>query len=230
MAERKLEIRPDELSQALLEHPREASAEDAAEAVRGFLNEKQPRLAARVMVHAAAGVVVIECAGERALDTLRAVEGVLGIPDRLPEVSASEDLPELEWNEEPVEPAQEAQPRFASDEEVLRSRVRYFPLPECQWFDIRQGILTLTGEKIVFQPEHHIPSVAGDSSKEHMEIPLGAITGIIEDTWFHLRCLRVETELEAYRFGRAQHRGKVELIFEVDDWLQALRHRLEEQT
>jgi len=226
MAEQKLEIRPDELSPEILDNPTEASADEAANAVSEFLRETQPQLVGQITVRVAGGFVAVEASGERPLDTLRAVEGVLGIRDRLPEVEDTEELPDLEWGEGTVEASETTRGGWVSDEEVLRSRVRYFPLPECQWFDIRQGILTLTEAKIDFQPEHHIPSVAGEATSESMEIPLADITEFMEDTWLHLRCLRIETELEAYRFGRAQHRGKVELVFEVDDWLQALRYRL----
>lgn len=227
MAEPRLEIRPDELSRKVLENPSEVPADRAAEAVRDFLSMQQPDLASRVEVRARGSLLVVECTGERPLATLRAVEGILGVEDRLPEVGDTAGLPEIEWEEEVVAAAEGVQATGrASDGEVLRSRVRYFPLPECEWFDIRQGILTLTEGKIVFQPEHRIPSVAGEGSKELVEIQLADITNFREDTWVHLRCLRIETYLEDYRFGRAAHRDKVELIFEVDDWLHALRNRL----
>ena len=38
------------------------------------------------------------------------------------------------------------------EREIVTSEVRYFPYPECEWFEVRNGRLTLTERRIVFEP------------------------------------------------------------------------------
>jgi len=209
----------------------DAGASALAEAVRRFLAEHQPWVAERVDVtpgeHCCrvTARAALACArhGERPIDLLRAAQGALGMADKLPEVVDEPDLPELDVDaavlELPVGPAQGA---AGPPEEILRSKVRYFPLPEAEWFEICAGQLVLTSQGICFEPRYR-PRESKDQRRARSHaIPLAQVTQAARDTWFHLPCLRVSTRRGAYRYGWPPEREELSTHFHVDQWLEAL--------
>ena len=232
-------MRADEVSAAVLRGvgPR-AAGEVLVEAIRRFLRDRQPWLAERVEVQAEGEEVMVvprsgrigeRRAGERPLELLRSVEGVLGMADKLPEFSDTDELAEVS-----VEGHDFGLP--AAGDEVgapagavrLRSKVRYFPLPVAEWFEVCEGELVLTLDGITFKPRYRIEQEEeGRSSRMHA-IPIASVTGVARDTWLHVPCLRVETLQGAYRYGWAPRREELESCFDIAEWrakLEALVQR-----
>jgi len=222
-----LTIRPEELSASIFGERGWESSLQAAEAVAKHLAEKQPQLAALVSVRACQDHIIVTACGARQLDTLRAVEGVLGVEDRLPERDVPDELPEIEVDEEEFSVSAAELPEHPEGgEEILRSRVRYFPLPTCEWFEIREGELTLWPDRIVFEGRYQIVGDSGVDSGGLISIPLRDVTRFERDVWLNVPCLTVETEQMAYRFGWPASRDVPERLFYVEEWLDALRRIL----
>ena len=227
---------PDELDgRVRLLAGEKPTGESLAAAVRAFLVKHQPWLAARVEVKPGKGHVIIvprEVApvalrkGERPDDVLRAVEGVLGMLSKLPEVGDARDLPEIdageEWFDLPEPIENEEEYRVG----LLRSKVRYFPLPGAEWFEICEGHLVLTRESIVFEPRYFLSEYVGERTARGHEIPLGDVTRVGRDTWVQIPCLRVETERRAHRYGWPPKRENIWSNFDLEEWLVALESTL----
>jgi len=214
----------------------EPTGEGLAEAVRRYLGRHQPWLAERVVVGADGPLAVVlpkaprgGRPGEGALELLRAVEGVLGMADKLPEVPPEAELPELEVDGDLLGHVESVNPAAVAGEDpvLLRSKVRHFPLPVAEWFEIREGWLTLTPRRIRFEPRPR-PALAegGAASGEHA-VALGRVRGVRRDTWCHVPCLRVETDGGPYRYGWPPRREEPGSSFDVTEWLETLRTLLE---
>jgi len=213
-------IRRDELNAAILGAAGDDSSAGVAEAVERFLREREPQLAALLSVRRCTEGIAITATGKGPLDMLRAVEGVLGIEDRLPEVVAAEDLPEIEVEQEEfsLSVVERPEPQLLA-EEILRSKVRYFPLPTCQWFEISEGDLVLTAESITFEPRRHITADQDADTRGFIIVPLTQVKALRRDYWLNVPCIRIETAKRAYRYGWPAWRQEPETIFEVEEWL-----------
>lgn len=227
MAEPILTIRPAELSAEILKGSGRESTARVAQALREFLQERQPQLSALVTISACPGQIVVRASGEHALDTLRSVEGVLGMEDRLPEALPFDEMPEIEANEkefslEATKSVQEPAARKAS----LRSKVRYFPTPICEWFEISDGELLLEEDRLVFKPKHQIVPDSGASPEGVISIEFENIKDFGRDVWWNVPCLGIETEQKAFRFGWPPRREEPESIFQIEEWLDTLRRLL----
>ena len=218
-----LTIRLEELSSSVLGDRGRESSLQAAEAVMAYLREKQPQLAQALSIRACQDHIIVRASGANQLGTLRAVEGVLGVEDRLPEDS-SDDLPEIEVDvDEFLVPAAQAVESPEGGEEILRSRARYFPLPTCEWFEIREGELALWPDRVVFEGSYQIVGDSSADSGDLINIPLREVVRFERDVWWNVPCLTIETAQKAYRFGWPAARDVPERLFDVEEWLDALR-------
>jgi len=228
-----LTIYPDDLSAGVLPAAgQDASGAELAAAVQEFLTRHQPWLAERVEVLSRQGCAVVTAretpgpprAGERPLELLRAVQGVLGMADRLPEVHGDGDMPEIEADAAQFDfPCSSWDEGDAAPEAVLQSKVRSFPLPEAEWYEICEGVLTLTHDRIVFEPRYWAPLEDKERSTRRHVLLLKDVSEVARDLWLHIPCLRVETQDAAYRYGWPPRREDLHSTFEVDEWLEALK-------
>ena len=144
----------------------------------------------------------------------------------LEEVAGDIEVDPAEFSIEVTQPVGEPGP---GEREIIASIVRYFPYPECEWFEIRDGRLTLTQRQIVFEPDLIITeNPDSDASASHV-IPLTEIERVYAGEWWTVPCLMVQTPRITYRYGWAAERGELELIFDVDEWLGYVRPLLAER-
>ena len=237
MSEHALDVYAREVSARLTQGlGADPSGDQVAAAVRAFLVEHQPWLAARVRVAAGDGCAVVTAPasgpvrlGERPIDLLRAVQGVMGMADKLPEVHSDEGLPEV--HADPAHfllPAEDPAPERPEGTEILRSRVRYFPLPTCEWFEVCDGELILQPLRVTFEPECQIMSERrsmGTAGKHVLE--LGRVRRVRRDSWWVLPCLRLDVNEGAYRYGWPALRTDPAAEFELDEWLATLKRLMD---
>jgi xanthine/CO dehydrogenase XdhC/CoxF family maturation factor len=132
-----LRVRPEDLSFRVLQaDPQRVGPDQAAGAVRQFLRRKRAGLAQAVKVSADPHAVILRAEGEMPAQLIEEARELLGLGQDLTpgdeiEVDAAEFTIE-------VVPQTLKEPEF--EREVLRSRVRYFPYPECEWFSISTGM------------------------------------------------------------------------------------------
>lgn len=109
---------------------------------------------------------------------------------------------------------------------LLWSQVRYFPLPEAAWFEICEGRLELLPTAVEFEPRYTMsqPEEGPEAQRHRMEFD--QIVRICRDNWLNVPCLRIEVDDEAYRYGWTSRREDVKGVFNVEEWLRALRYRL----
>jgi len=233
--------------QVLIAYPDEVTAEvrrmagqeptgaSLAQAIGEFLGESQPWLAERIVVRPGKGCAAIvprspepeARPGEKPMDVLRAVESALGMFNKLPEIEDVEDAPEIEVDPKqfglagPVESERE---QFYG---LLHSKVRYFPLPGAEWFEVCEGELFLTSRGVTFVPRYIVGQDEDERTARGHEIPLAEITQTGRDTWVHLPCLRVETKRKAFRYGWPPCREDIWSNFDVEEWLSGLRAALD---
>ena len=216
----------EELSFKVLRVPWEqATAQTAAAAVERFFKQERPALAGVLEVSAGQGVVTLRARGEAPQEMLHEALALVRRWD-LEEVASAIEVDPAEFGIEVKETA--AQPG-QSERELLSSEVRYFPYPECEWFEMRDGRLTLTERRIVFEPDLIITeSLDAESSARHL-IPLDEVERAYRGEWWIVPCLMVQTPRITYRYGWPSERGELELIFDVDEWLGYLRPLLAEK-
>jgi len=228
-----LSVHADEVSARLLAQigPTPTGAA-LAEAVGAFLRH-QPWIAERVEVQACEGHAVVvararpqhgRSAAEDPLELLRAVEGLLGMEDKLPEVLDADELPEIDVGDEdlPV-PAAEGPRHARAALELLRSRARCFPLPRAEWFEIQEGQLVLTSDRIVFEPRYRMGLAEGAPTARGHSIPLSEILDVGRDTWCDVPCLRVDAADRSCRYGWPPRREDPASNFDVAEWLEKLK-------
>jgi hypothetical protein len=150
--------------------------------------------------------------------------------EKLPELHDEDDLPAIEVapDEFAVQTDGADEEAFGEDE-ILRSRVRYFPLPTCEWYEICDGDLLLLPHSVVFKPALAIMPDRELDSRGRQVLPLRRIRAVRADTWWCVPCLRIETEARAYRYGWPALRKGAAGELELDEWIHALRSRLEAQ-
>jgi len=204
--------------------PDEVSPAAAASAVRRFLERKRPGLAQALEIEAAPGGVMLRARGEapgamlhEALDLLESTR---------PPVAEREI--EVDPEEFAIETA-EGVADVLHEREVLRSRVRYFPYPICEWFEISTGELALSDHRVTYEPEWQImQDEAAHASGQHL-IPLNSVDRVERGEWWDVPCLMIYTPRTTYRYGWPAERRDIELLFDVDEWLLRIRQLLERQ-
>jgi len=240
MARLTLPVHRNEVSAAVLEgigsHP---GGEALAAAIRRFLREHQPWIAERMEVEAEGDHAVVAPragpggggrAGERPLELLRAVQGVLGMADKLPGFLGDDELPEIgvdggEFGLQATMGQAEALP----DRVELRSRARYFPFPEAEWFEVCEGELTLTREHITFDSPQRIQLEQEEQPSRRHVISIAHVTGVGRDTWLHIPCLRVDTARRVYRYGWPSRRPEPESCLDIGEWQVKLKSLLRKE-
>lgn len=212
-------IRPQELSHRVLQMPPDdATARQAAVALRKWLGRKRPALAGALDIRAMGGLVRVSARGHAPEAMLFELDDLLGL---------HRDLTPVGEIEVPIQQfAIGASPHpdlVPIERELLRSRVRYFPYPECEWFDISTGMLTLTDRRITYEPEH-IPIVERDEPKSRvLQVAIEQVRECRRGHWWDIPCLMVVTRPVAYRFGWPAERRDAATVFEVAEWLECLR-------
>jgi hypothetical protein len=216
-------IHPHTLAfRVLQKKPDLATAQDACRGVKRFLHAKRPALAQALEIEVDAGQVVLRASGEVPDEMLREALELLEsarppeAEDEIrvdPSLFAVQTTPEIE--------------RLDPEREVLRSRVRYFPCPVCEWFEISTGELTLSDRQIVYEPEWVImQDEAAQQSGRHV-IPLESMLDFGPGEWWDVPCLMIETPEVTYRYGWPAERGELDRIFDVEEWLRSLRDLLQ---
>ncbi len=209
-----------ELSYRVLQMPHEeATAGEAATAVRRYLLREHPALAGVVEVTAGQGAVVLRAEGEAPEELLGEAAALVRRRDLEP-VGGEIEVDEAEFAIEVTETVAESE---EAEREVLTSDVRYFPYPECEWFEVRAGRLTLTDRRIVFEPRLIIAESPDAEAATRHDTPLAEVEKAYRDEWLAVPCLMVQTPRAIYRYGWPARRGELELIFDVDEWLERIR-------
>ncbi|MGD2175495.1 MAG: hypothetical protein PVJ27_08835 [Candidatus Brocadiaceae bacterium] len=218
-----LRIAPAELSPRVLGGPPDsAGAVAAARAAGEYISRKRPALMEVLRLSAEEDQVVIQAEGEAPERALREAEELL-LPQRDAEPTGTISVEPSEFT---VQVAEEVAERW-EEPEILRSEVRYFPLPSCEWFEISAGDLTLTERRITFEPEWQITRETGAGpSGEHL-IRLDRLGRFWRGEWWDIPCLILETPQRSYRYGWPSARGAPETLFDVDEWIVYLRRLLE---
>jgi hypothetical protein len=214
-----LRIRPEELSFRVLQaDPERVAPDEAAGAVRQFLTRKRAGLGLAVQVSAGIHDVILRAEGEAPEKLIDEARELLGLVSAVPDGEIEVDPADFAIE---VVPQALEEPRF--EHEVLRSRVRCFPYPDCEWFSMSTGMLTLTNVQILYEPEWLIMTEHGQQKGENTLIPLSDVQECRRDEWWDVPCLLIRAAGAAYRYGWPAERGELEAIFDVDEWLEALR-------
>ncbi len=223
-----LRLAPAQISfRVLRRDPEGTSPRAAARAVEEFLRRRREGLAEAVEVGFEAGVVVIRAEGAAAADMIREAEELLVEEARLA-VEAELEVDPEKFAVSVGELAEEGEAEL--EREVLYSKVRYFPHPECQWFEISSGTLMLSDRQVIYEPEWVIMTEEGEGALNpgsHV-IPLEEVGRVYRGEWWDLPCLMIQTAGRTYRYGWPAARGEPETEFDVDEWLVALRRLMED--
>jgi hypothetical protein len=190
--------------------------------VRRFLMRERPPLGEQIAVRAADGAIVLRSEGDNAEALVREARLLLTSD---PAVEAA-DVLEVDAAEFAVQADTEAD-RTGQRSEILRSRVRYFPYPTCEWFEIGIGDLVLTETDIIFEPEWQIVRDEDAAPSGQHRILLEGVTGFRSGRWWDVPCLLVQTSGRTYRYGWPAERRELDRIFSVQEWLRQLRSMLE---
>jgi len=224
MAEGQLTLLPAELSFRVFQmNPAHIGAAEAARAVLSFLERKRPGLAQALEVSSEGPQIVIRASGEAPDQMLREVAELLGLTeDRQP--VGEIDAPPEDFTIQVIQFAQE-EPHL--EREVLRSRVRYFPHPVCEWFEMSTGELVLSDVRLVYEPEWAVlPEDWAASQKQGVHsIALTEITAVYRGEWWDVPCLMVETGGKTFRYGWPAEREEA-AEFDVDEWVEEMRFLL----
>ena len=218
-------IWPARLSYRVLQADPEAVSPDlAARAVERYLLRKRPALAQALEVTCRGPLVVLQATGEAPAAMLREAIELIGVGAALV-VEGEVEVDAEEFAIAAAEPAEEVLP----EREVLHSKVRCFPHPVCEWFEITAGDLMLTDRRILYEPEYVIISEGGPGQLRagSHNTPLGEVLSFERGEWWDIPCLMLATPALTYRYGWAAERGEPSTVFEVDEWLVALRSLLE---
>ena len=226
-SEAEMKLSPSELSFRVLQaDPARVTPPQAARAVERYLERKRSGLAQALRISAGEREVIIRARGEAPQEMLREARDLLAI-GREPAPGAELEVDPDEFAIEPTDAFFE-EPEL--ERELLRSKVRYFPHPICEWFEISTGDLTLTDQGIVYEPEWTImrEEEAETGSDRHL-IGLAEVESASRGDWWDIPCLMLRTARRTYRYGWPAARGELDAIFDVDEWLQQLRSLLAAQ-
>ncbi|MHC4479572.1 MAG: hypothetical protein ACYS8K_07995 [Planctomycetota bacterium] len=205
--------------------PALASAREAVQAVERFLWRKRSGLAQALEIGGEQGAVVIRSRGEAPQEMIREARELLGVGVDLTPLGEIEVDP-AEFTIEVSEPAL---PEPEPEREILRSTVRYFPLPTCEWYEISSGELSLSDREVAFESEWSMirEEVRGPTDKHVLS--LEEVDGCRRGEWWTIPCLLLATGDREYRYGWPAARAELEAIFDVDEWLTHLRTLLSER-
>ncbi|GAH85088.1 unnamed protein product, partial [marine sediment metagenome] len=184
-----MKFRPSEFSfQVLLVDPASATPAQAVRCIQRFLRRKHAGLAEALDISAGPDEVIIRASGEAPQEMLHEAKELL-CPDweRPPELEIEVDSEQfvIQIVEKPEEALLERQ--------ILRSRVRYFPYPVCEWFEISTGELLLTDRRITYEPEWTIMPEDDEAQTSGMHlIALTDIESCQRGDWWDIPCLMVE--------------------------------------
>ncbi len=213
-----LRIEPSELAPRVVGTEAAGSnPETAARAIRRYLERRRPALLNMVEVGAEEGSLVVKAEGETPEQTLKEVRELLRLDEDLTPVGKIEvDAEEFVLKDT------ETEVDSWTETEILRSRARYFPHPTCEWFEVCTGELTLTEERVRFEPEYEM---VGDETGGRSEqvILLERITEVRRGDWLEVPCLELVTRRQVYRYGWPARRGEPGTILDVDEWITHLR-------
>jgi hypothetical protein len=204
--------------------PGEVTARRAAAAVREFIARLRPGLAQVVEVEAEGGAVVLRASGEWPREVLAEARDLLG----LREPDDAEDELDVDAADFSVEVVDYVIEEGVAEGEILRSKVRYFPHPVAEWFEISSGDLFLTDRALIYEPEWQLMQDEGAGRDNRLVTPLEEIENVYRGEWLEVPCLMVQTPGITYRYGWPVGRGELELIFNVDEWIERLRSLLED--
>ena len=223
-SEAQMRLKPMDLSYRVLRMiPQEATPNEAARAIRYYVSRKRSGLAQVLEVEATADDVIVRARGEDPDDLLRETVELLGIGGTLEidgEIEVDEALFAIEVIDVP-----EAEPVF--ERELLRSRVRYFPHPVCEWFEISTGDLVLTDRRITFEPEWAAMQEESRPNQSSIhEVELADLEEVFNGEWWDVPCLMLRTPGLTLRYGWPGDRGNLDTIFDVDEWITVLRSLL----
>ncbi|MFO8007463.1 MAG: hypothetical protein R6V05_06970 [Candidatus Brocadiia bacterium] len=223
--ETELRIRPTRLGLHVLKSaPTGVTVGEAARALEEYLRAEHPELADAVRIWPADQRVTVRAEGPDAASVLRAVRELVA------EGPSLEGVREIEVD--PQEFAVDAGPlprRVLDLEYLLRSEVRYFPHPVCEWYDVSTGHLTLTEECITYEPKWQIVTDDRTGRRGDHLITLEEIADCCRGVWWDIPCVMIETPGLTYRYGWPASVADPELAFDVDDWLVELRALLQRQ-
>ncbi len=198
--------------------PEMVTAEEAAGAVRHYVERKRSGLAEVLQVAAREGAVVVRAEGEFPEETLREFRDLLDA-GRVMRVAGEIDVPPEEFAIDAGELPEEA----FDETETLRSHVRYFPHPVCEWFEVSAGELVLTDRQVLFEPQWQITREEDAGPSGEHRIPLADVQRFWRGEWWDVPCLMLQTAGRTYRYGWSAGRGEPESVFDVDEWLEHLR-------
>jgi hypothetical protein len=216
-----MRVLPSRLSFKVLQlDPSVASAAQAVRGVRRYLERRRAGLAQALEVEAEGAEVVIRARGEAPDEMIREAHELLGLADAAP----SQEI-EVDPAEFAVEVTEAASPEPQLEHEILKSKVRHFAYPVCEWFDVSTGLLVLSNQRIVYEPEAVIMADdhGGSADAGVHVIPLAEVRRVYRGEWWDVPCLMVETAGRTYRYGWPAERGEPETVFEVDEWIAEIR-------
>lgn len=199
--------------------PDRMPADRAAQALVAFVERKRAGLAQLIEVQAAEGVLHVTARGEWPEESLAELRTLLGLDDD----RAAGEI-EVDPGEFAIEVDDVRGTEFAAAERViLHSRVRRFPYPVCEWFDISSGLLTLTESGVAYEPEYSIVDEAGRAGPGGLVVPLDDVRHAFRGEWWDVPCLMLQTAAETHRFGWPAERDDPSLEFQVSEWVDAIR-------
>jgi hypothetical protein len=204
--------------------PGEATARRVAAAARDYIARLRPGLAQVVQVEAEGGAVVLRASGEWPGDVLAEARDLLG----LREPDEAEDELEVDAAEFAVEAVSYVSEEAEAEGELLHSKVRCFPHPVAEWFEISSGDLFLTDRAVIYEPEWQLMQDDSARNDNRRVTPLEEIEQVYRGEWLGVPCLMIQTPGITYRYGWPSERGELELIFNVDEWIERLRSLREE--
>jgi hypothetical protein len=221
----RLEIRiaPSEMPSRLRERADDPSSpRKLAMAVHGFLAANQPVLLGHVKIGYDRGHVRILVHPDAPPGTRLGVEAALGLESRGPRLD--EGLPVRDIDVDASAFDVEVSGDFGGEmlQEGLRSQVKYYPVPEAEWFEICEGILSVQSDLIVFETEYEIMSDARSRRLGGHEFACAEVVAFGESRWWNVPCLRLATGECEYRYGWTANFIELALEFDIEEWLRTL--------
>jgi len=195
-----------------------ADPEKVIAAVRTHLAHFQPILLPYLSFDTDGGLIVLQISDAAPRGLRIGVEAALGLESKAPETEMEEITGEIQVPPDlfAIELSDECDTALTKEE--LRSWVRFYPLPTCEWYEISDGILSISNRNVMFKSAYQILGDEKSRAVRHY-YDIADVAQYGKDYWWNVPCLRIETGRARYRYGWATNYDEISLEFKIEEWL-----------